>query len=197
MKRLNETQVRARGVTLIELMVAVAILGIILAVAAPSLSDFMERRRVVASAGELSSLLMFAKSEANSLGSSGKLDLHMEPDPSGNVSCASLSVRTSSPCKCYEQVNNTCTGSANGQLSRLFYLPRGDNKVYFDATADAWAADTYVVTFVRNLTFSDIKGVGINVVGPRTGVRLRVEYNDAGRVRTCSPNGSMSGYPAC
>jgi len=188
-----------RGVTLVELMVGVAILGVILAMAAPSMSDFLERRRVIAAAGELSNLMMYAKSEVNAVGTTnGKLNLHMEPDPSGRVSCASLSVRTNfDSCTCYEHATNNCATGSVSPLLRQFFLPRGAGQVYFDASADVWMADTYVVTFGRNTFFSDIKGVAITVVGPRSGARLRVEYNDAGRVRTCSPNGSMSGYPSC
>ncbi|MGQ3050734.1 MAG: pilus assembly FimT family protein, partial [Roseateles sp.] len=57
-----------RGVGLIEILVAVAIVGVLLAAATPSLSDFMERRRVFAAAGDLSYLSACANSEANVIG---------------------------------------------------------------------------------------------------------------------------------
>ncbi|WP_163592583.1 pilus assembly FimT family protein, partial [Klebsiella pneumoniae] len=49
------------GLTLVETLVTVTVLGVILAVAAPSLRDLMERRRVIAAATELASMINYAK----------------------------------------------------------------------------------------------------------------------------------------
>lgn len=185
-----------RGVTLVEMLIGVAVVGVILAVAAPSLSEMMERRRVIAVAGELAGFMTFARAEANTVADS--LNLHMEPDPTGQVSCMSLSTLTLfDTCKCSQWATRSCPTGSTSVLLREFHIPRGNRQVYFDASATQWAADQYVVTFARNKFFSDIKGVGVTITGPRSGIKLRVEYNDVGRVRTCSPDGSMSGYPVC
>lgn len=53
-----------RGFSLIEMMVAVALLGMIAALAAPSMADFALRQRVSSQANELMLSLAFARSEA-------------------------------------------------------------------------------------------------------------------------------------
>jgi prepilin-type N-terminal cleavage/methylation domain-containing protein len=55
---------RQRGVTLIEAMVVVGILGIIAAIAAPNVRDFVTRYRLDSSANELASALRLARQEA-------------------------------------------------------------------------------------------------------------------------------------
>ena len=60
MKRLR----RHRGVTLIELLVGISILGLLMVMAAPGLSEWLANARVRASAEALSASLQFAKGEA-------------------------------------------------------------------------------------------------------------------------------------
>lgn len=55
---------RVKGFTLIELMIAIAILGVIAGLAAPAMSDFAVRQRVSGQASELMLALAFARSEA-------------------------------------------------------------------------------------------------------------------------------------
>ena len=52
------------GFTLLELMIAVAIIAVLAALAAPSLSDFFDRNRVRAAADDVASLISHARAEA-------------------------------------------------------------------------------------------------------------------------------------
>lgn len=54
----------ARGFTLVELMIVVTLLAVMLGIAAPSFRDFMAGQRVKTAAGEYSSTLVQARSEA-------------------------------------------------------------------------------------------------------------------------------------
>ena len=55
---------RHSGVTLIEMLVAVAILAILLAVGVPSMQEFFTRNRLESAAGEFMASLAYARSEA-------------------------------------------------------------------------------------------------------------------------------------
>lgn len=66
MQEHRETVMRKNvaGFTLIELLMTLAVLGIITALAAPSLNSIFERRRAEGAANELAATLRYAKSEA-------------------------------------------------------------------------------------------------------------------------------------
>lgn len=55
---------RSRGFTLLEMMAAVAVLGIVVAVVAPSFANLIERRQVIAAAQSFASALRTAQVEA-------------------------------------------------------------------------------------------------------------------------------------
>ncbi len=57
-------QPASRGLTLIETMVVIAVLGILLALAAPSFRDFIATQRLKGAANELVSDMVYARSEA-------------------------------------------------------------------------------------------------------------------------------------
>lgn len=186
---------RLQGVSLVEVMVSVAILGVLLSVAIPSLANMMERRRVTAVALEVASILTTARSEANFALDS--VVAHMEDDPNNLVSCVAIHVQhgSDSACKCYNPVNDMCGGTPIPIL-RDFRVNKADG-VSFEATADHWGVYGKRITFAKNQYLSNISGVKVLVSGARTGAQLRVEINDAYRIRTCSPNGSIGGFPAC
>lgn len=189
---------RCFGVTLVEMLIGVAIVGVLLAVAVPSLTAMLERRRVVAAAGEIASF--FAQARTESAMTDDKVLLHMEPVPAavGDFSCLRLSAPGRGgidTCTCSRRSSDVCS-VGKAKLLREFILPRSSS-VRFDATATGWGFDDYVVTFLRGLYTTDVKNLKIVVTGRKTNAQLRVEYNNAGRVRTCSPDGSIGGFPAC
>lgn len=64
---------KQRGFTLIELMVTVAILGILVAVAAPSFTESLARRSLEGAANELNADLQYAKTQAVSVNTAVQL----------------------------------------------------------------------------------------------------------------------------
>ena len=59
-----QNRTREIGFTLLELMIIVAILGILIALAAPSFTSLLERRKIIAAAEAIQSDLRWARSEA-------------------------------------------------------------------------------------------------------------------------------------
>jgi type IV fimbrial biogenesis protein FimT len=179
------------GLTLVELLMTVAVLGVLLAVAIPSLMDLMERRRIVAVAGEVVSIFNYAKSEANALPDT--LTMNLQP----NTAYSCIRVNTSASydgCRCTVSPADACkTGTA--VMLREFLLPRSSTVSF--AASGTWNAKPYTMTFERNRHHSDVRDVKITVTGARTGAKLRVDYNDAGRVSICAPDATMSGFPSC
>ena len=56
-------RIRISGLTLIEILVGLGVLGILVAVALPSMADLLEKRRVIAAADEVAGMLTYAKAE--------------------------------------------------------------------------------------------------------------------------------------
>ena len=175
-------------------MVALAVIGVLMAAAMPAMADFMERRRVIAVAGELSNILAFSRAEANAIGDRG-VSVHVETDPNNRMSCVAVVNKTLGDlCKCYYAPTDICPGS--GKVLRLFQLPRSDS-VAFQATASAWSGLTQVINFNRNAREQTETGVRLTVTGLRTGAQLRLDLNEAGMAQICSPVGRIGGYPTC
>lgn len=186
-----------KGLTLVEVLVAVAIIGIVLAIAEPSLSALMERRRVVAAAGEIASMFASARSEANVV--SGKVNMHFEPvtQSSLDFSCVRLSVApgTQDRCSCDKPLAEACSGGT-ARLLREYILPRNTSVTFFTTDATVWGSRPYVAAFERG-KFLDVQDLQVVVQGTNTGAQLRVEYNNAGRVRICSPGAVVGGFQSC
>lgn len=175
-------------------MVGVAVLGVLVAAATPSMLDLLERRRVVAVGLEIANILNFAKSETNVIGE--KVTVHLEKDPSGVLSCASVNVlHSADTCVCYLPATKMC-GKSKIIPTRVFQLKNADG-VSFEASASSWGDIPERLTFSRNLHFAEAADVQVNVKGRRTGARFRVEMNHANRVRICTPDGSINGFPTC
>ena len=189
----NAATTALRGLGLVEVMVAVAIIGTLMAVATPSLMDLLERRRVIAVALEVANILNFARSEANVVGE--PITVHLEKDPSGVLSCASVNIQNyGDTCKCYLPRETMC-GKVNVAVMRVFQIKNAEG-VSFEASGN-WGVLSHRLTFARNMHFLGVTDVQVNVKGRRTGAQLRVELNTANRVRTCSPDGSVAGFPSC
>lgn len=157
----------ARGFTLIELMVTIAIAAILLAVVVPSLSDLLARRRLEGMANELSADLQYARTESVSrrlpvrlstlVGGGGYTVI---ADPAGTPVTLKTVTLTDGV---------SVTASTTMTYTPLRGLPN-----------ETAAAD-----------------VSIDVASARTAGTLRVISNFMGRVQLCSPSSTLVGYKPC
>lgn len=192
-KSFNTLRVRVSGLTLVEILVGLGVLSILLALAAPSMVDLLERRRVIAAADEVAGILTYAKAETNS--TNAVLYTRFDPDPNGKMSCAAVVTASSlNRCKCYLSAANICPTGSSKSL-RLFQLPL--SYVSFSAAAAAWNGPTHQIMFSPGRATIATEGFHVDVVGKKRGYALRIDVNTAGRVKICSPNGDMSGYVRC
>lgn len=182
---MSKTSFRVRGVTLIEMMVVVAIVGILVAVAAPSIADMLARRRVEMIAAELATTLAYARSEAG-----------MRPNPvliyfGGNSTTSCYTVAywgAAGSCDCTRGAGSAC--SAPGSTVTEF-------KTVQVASSTGVAVSSSISRFKFNAPQMTVDQTpSITVRSNRVGA-LRLDLNIAGRLASCSPDGSITGVVRC
>ena len=185
-------RVRTTGFTIIELLVAVAIAAILIALAAPSFAEFLAKRRVEGTTSELVTDMQFARSEAVSRNApvritfgSGCYVIHLK----------SVTVDADPP-TCETDPADSDIKTVRIDASRLFLKPEGGLR-YFEFDP------------VRGTAANDLKSPGNGRIevcvanASRDGCgtaahdwKLMVVLTLLGRVETCSPSGTgyMYGY---
>jgi type IV fimbrial biogenesis protein FimT len=183
---------RLHGIGLIEILVALVIVGIIAAIATPSMAGFLERRRIIAATDEVANLIRFAQTEARTNGRGTRILL--QDGTANGMSCASVvSLNPASLCKCYE---SSCTTSGE-RLFRSYQLLHNSTTVSFSASAPRWGIPANTIKITKTDKEVDVKGVVIEVTGSITGARLRIALQDTGFLKICSVGNGFVGYPVC
>lgn len=170
----------ARGVTLIELMVVIAILTVLTMVAIPSLSNLLAKKRVEGVLTELTTDLQFARSEAVQ---------------------RNTSVRVTFGTSCYvihtvDSTDTSCTPSTDALRIKLVQL---------ETASTVSLSPNNSLTY---LMFDSLRGMAtwngtnstsgsVNITSSVGSWQLRTSVTAMGRTQICSPNSSITGYPAC
>lgn len=173
----------ARGVTLIELMVVVAILAILLMVATPSFTDFLARKRVEGALTELTADLNFARSEAV-------------------VRNTNVSVTFGSGCYVIHTTGSTATSCAQSGAPTLGTGAIQIKLVQLDAASTVSFSPNDSMT---SLTFDSLRAMAtsngtdttsgsVNINSSVGSWQLRVSVMRMGRTQACSPNSSFTGH---
>lgn len=171
----------SKGVTLVELLSVVTILGVLLAMATPFFSDLAQNNRLRGAVNEFTMHFRLAMTE--SLKNNVGVSINMQTDATSNTWCYGLSV--GSTCQC----NRSTTCTLNNQqhvVSSESYLGLqmvpgvSNNRFTFQPKRGTVTAG--------NVTFTAANGN-----------KLRAVINGYGRIRVCVPANypRLGGYPTC
>ena len=173
---------RQSGFTIVELMIVLAIVGILITVAIPSFRDQMERRRLIGAAELVYEQLSYAKSEA----------LKRQEPICAKFTSTAFGITDKDPCDCDPSIVDSGNASACTLASDVddsdVLLRRWD----FSDFPGVSSSNTFTGGLVE---FEPIRGTASTgtVTLASANHSIGVVMSAMGRVRMCSPN--LGGYP--
>jgi len=174
------------GFTLLELMIVVALMGIVASIAVPSFQDTLERNYLKEAAESFKSDLMFIRTEA--IKTSNNITVNRSTGNNGGW-CYGFD-STGFTCDCTETDDTNTTTSANeGYCSakRTEGFPKTNLTSVFPLSGNSTFDFRRGTTGNHNTCFST------------TNYKIKVTTSTAGRILVCSNTDSfaMAGYPDC
>jgi type IV fimbrial biogenesis protein FimT len=195
---------QAAGLTLIELMVVVAIAAIILALAAPSFSEYIITQRLRSIHGQLATDLQFARSEAvtrsafvsvrfQEVATATCYIIFIRPEPTNaNTDTCDCTAEPGDRCDLYPSTTTELrTVTIPGELKvRVLKTSGPTDTVTFDARSG--------IAFFVGADDLAVDGIFHQVESSADSTRvLRAVVNASGRAELCTPAGSRLGGSAC
>lgn len=192
-RRILSSQIcrQLHGINLIEIMVTIAIIGVLLAIAVPSFQDMIERGRVKALAEAIYTNLQYAKAEALKGMQSSANDVRITFRHDTNPQCFGIT-RGTSDCDCAEDdstASDFCeidgaerrvsVDSASFPGAQL--IGNGDLTLIFDSVHGKMNANASVIARSASSVSK----------------QLKVIVSRLGRIRVCAVNDNIPGYPGC
>ncbi|MDE2146401.1 MAG: GspH/FimT family pseudopilin [Burkholderiales bacterium] len=180
------------GFTLVELLVAMAVLVVLLTIAAPSFTQFIAQQRLKRVNAELVTALQYARSEAVSRNTSIQFMLMQ----SSAMTCYMVFIEGGvTDCDCTRTPGNACVLGLGAELQTTQVPAATDvqvNRITAGSAPLSFASDgrlsgSAVATAfqIRTSRISGALGTLVTTVNPM------------GRPSVCTPDGSVSGVPTC
>lgn len=197
-----KTRRAERAFTIIELIVAIAVAGVLLAIAGPSFRDFILLQRLKGINAQIVTDLQFARAEATARGMMVTFRLGT-PSADSAQSCYVIFADPTAPpsqnCDCHRAPALRCQG--NAVEIRTVTVPVGDGVTLSRPAAQA---DRFSFDPIAGGILLPIVEVGAGdgtafAVGAAVNTErsLRTVVGLSGRPTVCSPSGSIMSEPAC
>ncbi|EHR70437.1 prepilin-type N-terminal cleavage/methylation domain-containing protein [Burkholderiales bacterium JOSHI_001] len=184
---------RDRGFTMVESLVVLAVLGVVLAMAAPSVGEMMERQHVRGIADGLSTDLRLARTEAIRRGGSAN-DVLVNFGSNNLMTCYAITTVIGgggANCDCTRNPGGVCLPAGVRQEIKTVQVRRATGVIMA-----ASSPSTDMLSFQPPMGLLAPANARIDITSDH-GLALRLLPNAAGAVQRCSPGGTVSGVPAC
>jgi type IV fimbrial biogenesis protein FimT len=198
---------RVRGLSLVELMIAVAIMALIAGLAAPSFSEYIVTQRLRGVHAQLVTDLQFARSEAISKSTFVSVRFQHSTGAAG-ASCYVIYTRPQPAstdnvnCDCLAPAGTACSAQATASEVRTVTV---DNSLRVTIRLDPSLADNKLTFDPRSgglrVALSDeaiLEATGIQIETAASADRsLRAVVKGSGRAQVCTPSTSRLGGLGC
>lgn len=193
---------RQRGFTLVELMIAIAVIAILLMLAAPSFVDYMRVQRLKGVNAQLVTDLQYARTEAASR--NGDVYIHFKTlADDASMSCYTIYMITNADweltCDCTQPPGSSCTDEHTVEI-RTVQVPVGTGvQLSLPVNQPAsfgFIAETGALRVDHRLVAVRLSEVRVLASIDSARV-LRTTVGRSGRPTVCTPAGGVMGVASC
>ncbi len=193
----------AKGFTLIEMMVVVALLGVLLAIAAPSMKDMIDVRRLRAINAQLVTDMQFARSEAIARRTFGRIDFNLTPALAMTCYTVYTAVDSFNGCDCSRGQGAACTGNPGAVEIRTVQIPKSSQVILSipPQLNQTWAMgfEPAMGGLVNLIVDTDPQPLTRFKVDTKIDAArsMRIDVVRSGRPTVCAPAGSSMDVRSC